>query len=82
MKITTIRRQGETWTRIRIKKKEIYQYAKALSGIGIDASRPDRENRIYMYWDRPGNLIPVMIGWDTAAGTDMNGTIRCKKERG
>ena len=71
MKIILFKRNRETWTRIRIRKCDVCRYAKTLSGIGIDVNQPDQQNRIYLYWDRPGNLTSMIIGWDLAAGTDM-----------
>lgn len=58
MKMTLIKKYGETWTRIRIKKSEIMRYAKYLyAKWQIDCSRPTKANRIYLYFERPGNLL-------------------------
>ena len=58
MKMTLFKRMGNTWTRIQLKKSERMKYALYLDRRWrIMITEPDRENRRYLYFDRPGNLI-------------------------
>lgn len=58
MKMTLIRKMGRTWTRIQLKKSERVKYALYLDRRWrIMVTEPDRENRRYLYFERPGNLV-------------------------
>ena len=86
MRVTLFKCFGKTWSRIRIRKREKYKWGKFLySQAGIDISQPDRENRIYLYFERPGNLMVKMLGIDQMPKApkiehgDFNDTYYCPR---
>ena len=67
MRVTLFKRFGKTWSRIRIRKREKYKWGKFLySQAGIDISQPDKENRLYLYFEQPGNLMMQILGIEQA----------------
>lgn len=86
MRVTLFKRFGKTWSRIRIRKREKYKWGKFLySQVGIDISQPDKENRIYLYFERPGNLMVRLLGIDQMPKApkiehgDFNDTYYCPR---
>lgn len=49
-------RDGKTWTRFRVKAKELQIYAKLLKKY-VDISKPVKQSSRYMYFEVEGDLL-------------------------
>lgn len=56
METSIFERNGKTWTRFKVKVKELQIYAKLLKKY-VDISRPVKQNRVYAYFEVEGDLL-------------------------
>lgn len=56
MEISIFERNGKTWTRFKVKVKELQIYAKLLKKY-VDISRPVKQSCLYVYFEVEGDLL-------------------------
>jgi len=55
MEISIFERNGKTWTRFKVKVKELQIYAKSLKKY-VDISRPVKQSWLYVYFEVEGDF--------------------------
>lgn len=56
METSVIKMNGETWTRFKVKTKELPIYARLLKKY-VDIAKPSKQSSIYTYFEIKGDLL-------------------------
>ena len=56
METSLIKKSGETWTRFKVKTKEVPIYASILRKY-VDITKPSKQSSVYIYFEVKGDLL-------------------------
>ncbi|WP_170313634.1 hypothetical protein [Lacrimispora amygdalina] len=56
METSIIKKSGETWTRFKVKTKEVLIYASILRKY-VDITKPAKQSSVYTYFEVKGDLL-------------------------